>query len=423
VADAEAQRQRAAARRNLGIFLAGQGMSNIGTFSQVIALSLLVLDLSDSGFALGVTVSLQAVPQLLLSPWAGPLLDRLPLRRLMLTTALIGALQATILAVLALTDRINLPWVWALALMLGCVQVFDRPAVPTFLSELVPPELIPRAVSLASSVQAFGRLGGPALAAVLYAWHGPGLVFGVNAASYFIVVAALLALRAEAMFPRERRHGQQGNLMAALRFARQAPGLWPILLGNAIVGLFAFNFATFFAMMATLTFQQPSLFGIAESANAVTAVLAGLLLAKYLRTPTGLTVGIASMALGGTLAWVAVSPSPLIFIASMPFFGFAVVSYNATAQSLVQARAPREMVGRMMSLYTLGSMGTTPLGGLIVGFVADHGSPRIAVGLGAASAILVGLAIALRGRLEHQQEAAVESDDLSVGSANSQTQS
>lgn len=421
--DADARQRRSAAFRNLSIFLCGQGLSNIGTFSQVVALSLLVLDLTDSGFALGATVSLQALPQLLLSPWAGPLLDRLLLRRLMVGTALVGALQATILSVLALTGQISLPWVWVLALMLGCVQVFDRPAVPAFLSELVPPEMIPRAVSLASSVQAFGRLGGPAVAAVLYAWRGPWLVFAVNAASYFIVVTALLLLRAKAMYPRERRHGRQGSLTVALRFARQTPAVWPILLGNAIVGLFAFNFPTFFATLSTITFQQPSLFGIAESVNAVTAILAGLLLAKYLRTPTGLTVGIACMSLGATLAWVALSPTPWMFIASMPFFGFAVVSYNASAQSLVQQRSPREMVGRMMSLYTLGSMGTTPLGGLIVGFVADHGSPRAAVGLGAASALLVGLAVALRSRLERQTETAASSEEIDAHPASSQTQS
>jgi MFS-type transporter involved in bile tolerance (Atg22 family) len=147
-----------------------------------------------------------------------------------------------------------------------------------------------------------------------------------------------------------------------------------------------------------LTFEQPSLFGIAESINAVTAVLAGLLLARYLRTPTGLTVGIAATALGLTLAWVALAPTPLVFLASMPFFGFAVVSYGATAQALVQQHTPRDMVGRMMSLYTLGSMGTTPLGALIVGLVSDHASPRAAVGLGAASAILVGGLLTLRSR-------------------------
>jgi len=392
------RRRRAGATRNLALYLSGQALSNVGTFSQVVALSLLVLDLSDSAFALGATMSVQALPQLLLSPWAGALLDRVPLCRLMLVTALVGALQASCLAVLALTDHVSVPWVVGLAFMLGCVQVFDRPAVQAFLGELVPLEMVPRAVSLASSVQAFGRLGGPALAAVLYAWRGPGLVFAVNGGSYLLVIGALLLLRTGAMYPRERRHGRPGSLGAAMHYAWGVPSLRAVLLGNVVVGLFAFNFPTFFATISTLTFEQPSLFGIAESVNAVTAVLAGLVLARYLCTPTGLSVGIACAGLGMTLAWVALAPSPLVFLASMPFFGFAVVSYNATAQSLVQRHAPRDMIGRMMSLYTLGSMGTTPLGALIVGLVSDHVSPRAAVGLGAASAILVGGLLMLRSR-------------------------
>jgi MFS family permease len=388
---------RSAAYRNLGTYLVGQALSNTGSFSQIVALSLLVLELSDSGLALGATMSVQAIPQLLLSPWAGPLLDRVSLRRLLSVTALVGALQAASLAALALTDRISVPWVLTLAMVGGCVQVFDRPAVQAFLGELVPRDQIHRAVSLASSVQAFGRLGGPALAALLYAWHGAGLVFAVNAASFFLVIIALVLLRGEAMFPRERRAGGQGRLMVAVRYAWRSPGLRSILLGNVLVGLFAFNFPTFFATLSTLTFQRPELFGIAESINAAAAVLTGLVLARCLRVPTVRMVGLACAALGVTLAWVALAPTPTAFLASMPFFGAAVVAYTATAQSLTQRQAPREMVGRMMSLFTLGSMGTTPLGGLIVGLVTDLASPRAAVGLGAASAVLVGLLLFLRG--------------------------
>ena len=398
------QVQSAAVYRNLGIFLCGKGLSNIGAFSQMVALSLLVLEVTGSALALGATLSVQALPYVLLSAWSGPLLDRVPIRRLLPITASMGALQAVTLTVLALTDGITLPWVVGLAFVLGCVQVFERPAVQAFLGELVPPAEIPRAVSLASSIQAFGRLGGPALAAVLYAWQGPALVFAVNAALYLLMIVALLLLRTDAMYPRERRHGSQARLMVAARYAWGIPALRFALLGNAVVGLFAFNFGNFFATMSTLTFEQPSLFGIAESLNAVTAVLAGLVLARYLRTPTGRTVGIACVALGGTLAWVALAPTPLLFLASMPFFGFAVVAYGAMAQSLVQQNSPREMVGRMMSLYTLGSMGTTPVGGLLVGLVSDYASPRAAVGLGAVSAILVGMLMVMRWYLERRDE-------------------
>lgn len=405
VAGGDRSQRNRAAYRNLGLYLTGQGLSNVGTFSQMIALALLVLDRTDSGLALGATLSVQALPYVVLSPWSGPLLDRVPLRRLMMVTALVGTLQASILSALAFSDGITMPVVIGLAFVLGCIQVFERPAVQAFLGELVPPEAIPRAVSLASSIQAFGRLGGPALAAGLYAWSGAGLVFAINGVSYLLVIVALLLLRTDAMYPRERRHGQRAQFMVALRYAWHSPALWPVLIGNAVVGLFAFNFGNFFATISTLTFQQPSLFGIAESVNAVTAVLAGLLLARYLRTPTGLTVGIACTTLGLSLAWVALAPTPFWFIASMPLFGFAVVSYGATAQSLVQQNSPREMVGRMMSLFTLGSMGTTPIGGLIVGLVGDYASPRVAIGLGAVSAILVGMLMVVRSRLDQSNNA------------------
>jgi MFS family permease len=386
----------AAAIRNLRIFQCGQALSNVGTFSQVVALSLLVLELSGSGFVLGLSAGLQAVPMLALTPWVGPLLDRLPLRRVLLVTASLGVLQASILAVLATTGLISVPWVLALAFCLGCIQSFDRPGAQAFLAELVPGDAIPRAVGLASSTQAFGRLGGPALAAVLYAWQGAGLVFAVNAVSYFAVIAALLLLRTGALLPRRARSGAQVHLGAALRVAWRSPVLRPVLLGNAFVGLFAFNFGVFFASMATLVFQQPTLFGLGASLDAVAAVLAGFVLARYLRRPTVLTVAIGALALGSALAWVALAPSPALFLASMPFFGFAVVYYATSTQALVQQHAPREMTGRMMSLYTLGTMGTTPLGGLLVGWVMDAASPRAAVGLGAGSAMAIGCAMLAR---------------------------
>ena len=168
-----------------------------------------------------------------------------------------------------------------------------------------------------------------------------------------------------------------------------------VLLANVVIGLFTFNFATFFASISSLTFGQPSLFGIAESVNAVTSLMAGFVFARYLRHPTTRLVGLASIGLGSSLAWAALAPTPAWFIASMPYFGFAVVWYVTSSQALVQQRTPPEMGGRMMSLYTLGTMGTTPLGALIVGVVVDYVSPRAAIGLGASSAMLVGLVLVL----------------------------
>jgi MFS family permease len=378
---------------NARLFVAGQALSNIGTFSQIVAVSLLVLSLTDSGLALGAVMAVQAVPMIVLGPWAGAQLDRLPLRRVLYLTTLAGAAQAAWLAGLALTGTISLAWVLALALGLGCIQVFDRPAAQAFIVELVPREAIPSAVGLASTAQSIGRRGGPALAAVLYTWSGSASVFAVNALSYAAVLVALLLLRIAELLPRALHSGQRTDMLTALRFAWRSPAIRAVLLANALIGLLAFNFPTFLASLSSLTFGEPSLFGIAESLNAVTSLGAGVLLARSLRRPTTRTVGLAAIALGSSLAWTALSPTPGVFLASMLYFGFVVVWYATSSQALVQQQSPPELGGRLMSLYVLGTMGTTPLGALIVGAVIDHVSPRAAIGLGAASGVLAGLAL------------------------------
>jgi MFS family permease len=356
-----------------------------------VAQSLLVLDLSGSGFALGATMAIQALPMLLLTPWSSVLLDRASLRRLMLATAAFGALQASVLAVLTFTGLVSLPWILVLSLALGAVQAFDRPAAQAFLVELAPGSGLHRAVALASTAQSIGRLGGPALAALLYVWQGAASVFAVNAISYLAVIVTLLALNSRELHPRTPQPHEPGQFRAVLRLAWHSSLLRPALLANAFVGTLAFNFPTFFSTMATLTFDQPALFGIAESLNAVTALGAGLFLARSRSSPTGKRTALTCLALSSALFWVALAPTPALFLASMPWFGFAVVWYGVSMQALIQRDAPREMAGRVMSLYTLGTMGTTPIGGLIVGLLIDHFSPRFAVGVGAASALLAGL--------------------------------
>jgi MFS family permease len=396
VLEASARRGQSALKfHNVRLFVAGQGLSNIGTFSQTVALSLLVLQLTDSGLALGAVMAAQALPVLLLAPWAGSLLDRLPLRRVLFVTALMGALQAASLAVLALTGTINLAWVFGLAIGLGCIQVFDRPGGQAFIAELVPREAIAGAVGLSSSAQAMGRLGGPALAAVLFARAGAGSVFAVNATSFAAVLVALLLLRSSELLPRAIHSSKRTDMSTALSFAWRSPPIRSALLANALIGLLAFNFATFFASISTLTFHQPGLFGVAESINAVTALAAGVLLGRRARRPTLRTAGMAAVCLGSSLAWVALSPTAAVFLAAMPYFGVVVVWYVTSSQTLIQQLSPAEMRGRLMSLYTLGSMGTTPLGALIVGAAIDRWSARAAIGLGASSAVLAGLALTL----------------------------
>ena len=377
------ERSSGAGVPNIRRFLVGQGISNIGTFFQIVAQSLLVLDLTGSGFALGATMSLQFLPVLVLGPWAGVLIDRIRIPRLLTVTAVLAGLQALTLGLLTSTGHINVAWILGLSLLLGVAQVGDRAAGQAFLVELVPRERLSSAVGLSSVAQSVGRLGGPALAASLYAWRGAAICFYCNAGSYVAVVISLLLLRPRELLPRTPQPRVPGQLREGIRYAWGQPTLRRVLLSNAIIGALTFNFASFYSSLVRLTFHAGATsFGLAESLNAITAVGSGFLLARWLHRPTLRLFALAMTLLGVSLLYSATAPSLELFLIGMPFFGVVVVGYQTVAQSLLQQHTPNDMQGRIMSLFVLGMLGTTPVGGLLTGWVTDAVSPRASLALG-----------------------------------------
>jgi MFS family permease len=385
--------------RNVQLLVGGQALSNIGTFAQMVAQSLLVLDLTNSSFDLGVVMAAQFLPVLLFGPWAGVILDRVQVRRVLIAASVVAGVEAGVLGVVTQWGHVTMAWLIGLSLVLGLVQIFDRPAAQAMLNELVPPEQLGGAVGVMGAAQSFGRLGGPAIAGLLYAWQGAGPVFLVNAASYLAVVIAMLCLRRSQMLERTRQSRGRGQLREGFRFAWRSPLHRTTLLGNALIGLLAINFPQFYSSLVKLTFHAPSaVFAWAETLNAITAVAVGLLLSRWMRPPTTRTFAMACVLLGISLGWSAIAPTPALFLAGMPYFGVAVVYYLTISQSLVQGATPGALVGRVMSLFTLGIMGTTPVGGLLVGWITDAVSPRAAIGLGAASLFLVALVVTVAHR-------------------------
>ncbi len=383
IVDLSSRRPSALGVPNVRRFLAGQAISNIGTFFQVVAQSLLVLDLTHSGFALGATMSMQFLPVLLLAPSAGVLIDRVRIPRLLTFTSALAGIEALALGILTTTGHISVAWILCLSLVLGIAQVSDRAAGQAFLSELVDGERLPSAIGLASVANSVGRLGGPALAAGIYAWKGPAACFYGNAVSYGAVVVSLLMLRRRDMIPRKREARAPGQLREGIRFARSSPLLRRVLICNAIIGALTFNFAAFYSSLVRLTFHAgASAFGIAESLNAITAVAGGFVLARWMHRPTARLFVLAATALGVSLIYSATSPTLTLFLVGMPFFGLAVVAYQTVAQSLLQQNTPGHMMGRVMSLFSLGTMGTTPVGGLLTGWITDAISPRASLALG-----------------------------------------
>lgn len=379
---------------NFRMFMGVQALSQIGVFFQIVAVSLLVLDLTGSGFALGLSLSVQAIPMLLAAPWAGVLVDRVTSRHLLMLTAILATAQALVLGVLVAMSMANIVWIAGLSFVLGWVQTIQRPASQAILTELVSRDAIPSAVALSSAMQSVGRLGGPAIAALLYGFFGPEWCFFVNVACQAGAVVALALFRKSELIHRPLQSTTKGAFMEGVRFAWSSPIHRSILLANAAVGCLAFNFPLFYASMVKEVFNADSLyFGIAESLNAVTALLGGILLARATLRPSGKLYAVACVALGISLTWTAISPILWIFLVGMLYFGAATVFYQTAGQSFLQQHTPPELIGRTMSIYSLGLFGTTPVGGLVSGWLIDFYNARVAVGVGAATLLLAGAAV------------------------------
>jgi MFS family permease len=380
----------ALARPAFARYLVGQVLSGFGTWFQIVAQSLLLIDLTQSGRALGVASALQFVPVLILSPYAGVVLDRVEARRVLLITSVAAAVLAVGLGALVAFGHITVHGVWVFALGLGLVQTFDRPAQGAMLAELVPLEHRPNATALANIQTASGRLVGPAVGGLLYAAFGAAPCFFLNALSFGIIIFALVRIPvAERLArPLTRSRTALADLRAGVSYVRATPALRTPLLCATAVGLLAFNFLVVMPAMVSFVFHAGGrAFGICEALNAGASVVGGLVLAPRLKKPTQrrLAVALAMFAVG--VVGLAAMPTLLWWAAWMPVFGLCFIVYQTSMMSLLQARCDPTYLGRVMSLYSLAVFGTTPFGALMAGWLVDHVSARAAMAMGLVAAI------------------------------------
>jgi MFS family permease len=243
---------------------------------------------------------------------------------------------------------------------------------------------------------------------------GAGRGFVYTGPRYRAVEFALRRRRGADLGARTPQPRAKGQLREGWSFARRSPLHRTVLVCNAIVGCLAFNYPLFYSSLVKLSLHaSPSVFGAAETINAVTAVGGGLWLGRRLSAPTTRTYAVACGLLGLSLSWSAAAPNTFLFLAGMPYFGFVVVLYITVSQSLVQGATPPHLVGRIMTLFSLGVMGTTPIGALISGALTDAVSPRAAIGLGAVALLGCGAFVAMRHR-EPLGAAPCEPDDAAL---------
>jgi len=367
-------------------FFGGQAVSLAGTWMQSVAMAWLVLQLTGSPTWLGLVIALQTLPILLLGPYAGVLIDRVDKRRLLVSTQTAAALQALLLGVLTVRGDITVAWVLLLSVALGLVNTLDNPARQSFVREMVPGPLVRNAVTLNSVVVNASRAVGPALGGVLIAVVGVGTCFLVNAVSFVAVIAAYLAMDAAALRPSAPTPRAPGQLRDGLAYVRRTRDLFIPLCMMAMVGTLTYEFQVSLPALATDTFHGGATsLGWITSAMGVGAVVGGLISASRRATGIGPLV-VSATAFGAATLLTAVSPSLPVAAASLLLVGAASVWFLSLGNATLQMTAAPQMRGRVMALWAVAFLGTTPIGGPLVGAIAEHLSPRWALGAGAAAA-------------------------------------
>ncbi|MFD8327593.1 MFS transporter [Streptomyces lydicus] len=389
--------------RNYRLFATGQMVSNTGTWMQRIAQDWLVLSLTGSSAAVGITTALQFLPMLLLGLYGGVIADRFPKRKLLLLTQSAMGLTGLALAALTLSGQVQVWHVYLVALLLGLATVVDNPARQAFVSEMVGQDDLRNAVSLNSANFQSARLIGPAVAGVLITAFGSGWAFLFNGLSFIAPLTGLLMMRTAELHKVDRVPRSKGQLREGLRYVSQRPDLiWPIVLVG-FIGTFGFNFPIWLTAFVYHVFHQGAgTYALFNGLMAAGSLIGALLAARRAGSRLRLLVG-AAMLFGALEITAALAPSFWMFAALLAPIGMVGLTINVTANSSVQMATDPLMRGRVMSLFMMVFMGGTPLGAPVVGWVTDAFGARIGFLAGGVISLtaagLIGLVLARVGGL------------------------
>lgn len=372
---------RSLRERNARVFFLGLLVSNVGSWLQLTAMSLLVYRITGKATDVGLTIATQFLPTLVLGAWAGAVADRVNRRKMTLITQTLLTVQALVLGVLDLSGHINLPAIYALSLAVGIINALDNPARRGFVTELVDPVDIPNAMSLNTAVMTGSRIFGPALAAVLTRSIGTGWCFIINAASFFAILLALLSIDLTKLRPVVMAKRGGTPVRDALHYVRSNNRLFLVFVVLAIVSTFAFNYNVSLVRLADKRFANRDYFGWLLASLSVGSLVGSLRTARLqmvsLRYFLGNTVllGVAGIA----LAW---SPNIVVGLIMCIPLGIGGAAFISATNGIAQQECPPEMRSRLLALMAVAFLGSTPIGSPITGLIADHVSAEWSLGFG-----------------------------------------
>src|SRR5436190_5135640 len=379
---------RALRHRNYRLFFGGQSVSLIGSWLTRIATSWLVYRLTGSELLLGVVGFASQVPMLILTPFAGVLVDRWNRHRILLTTQILSALQSAALAFLALRGTINVTEIILLQIAQGFINSFDTPARQAFVVEMVNDrEDLPNAIALNSSMVNTSRILGPSIGGVLIAAFGEGWCFGIDAISYLAVIGSLLAMRMTGERRPSKRERMIDELRTGVEYTFGFPPVWSLLLLVAVTGTMGMPYMTLMPVIAAKTLHGGAhTLGILMTASGVGALIGTLYLAsRHTVIGLGKIIVAATVALSAGLMLFSFSQSLALSLTVLPLVGAGMMVQTASANTILQTVVDEKLRGRVMAFYSVAILGTQPIGSLLAGVLADR--------IGASHTILLGGAV------------------------------
>jgi len=383
---------------NFRRFVIGQGISLVGSWTETVAQAILVLQLTNSATAVGFATAARYLPVLLLTPYAGLLVDRMGKRSILVATASLLALLSLLQAALVLTHRIDMTTVFGVALLFGCLSALDNPARQAFIPEMVSRSLIRNAVTINSTMVNVGRALGPLVAAVLVTTVGIGWCFLVNAGSFGAVLVALLTMQRSALYPVERVVAARGQLIEGFRYAVTVPDIIGPVAMMALIGTFTYEFEVSLPL-----FAKVSLGGGATSYSWLLGAFgAGSVAGGFycmVRPELGLPRLVrAALLYAGAMLATAGAPSEVVAVGLLFVVGLASITFITTGNATIQLAAAPQYRGRVTALWSTAFVGSTPIGASIIGLI-DAIDPRLGLAVGGVACLAAaGVGIIAKGR-------------------------
>jgi MFS family permease len=400
--------------RNYRLYFSGQVVSVTGTWVQNVAQAWLVVELTHSAVAVGLLAACQFGPFALFGLLGGVFIDRLDYRKTLLATQVGMMATALLLGGLVLSHVAQVWMVDVIAAVSGLVLVLDTPARQSFTIQMVGRRELPNAVALNSSLFNASRLMGPALGGLIIATAGIGICFVINAASYLAVIAGLMLMREDELYPVKRAEPGDSvlrNLGQGFAYAWRTPRVRLVLLMLLVVATLGMNFNVLLPLLASRTLDSgPQVFGLLSATFGAGALVGALITASLARAMVPLLI-VAAGGFGVFELLLAPQHSVVGAAILLALVGVCFTLYTANSNSTLQMAVPDQLRGRVMSLYAYVFFGTAPLGGLLAGWLADRGGTQLAfLVAGTASVVMaayglvhLGALTAVRQRVSRQR--------------------